>query len=118
MIKKSDRRLKRRLKIRKAIFGQGTRPRLSVFRSGKHIYGQIIDDERGYTLVAFSDLALPKSGREKVKKQETAFLVGMELAKKSAAKQIKEVVFDRGGFRFFGRIKALAEGARKGGLVF
>lgn len=89
------------------------RPRLSVFRSGQHIYAQIIDDLKGATLVAESDLGI-KSGTKK----ERAEKVGEGIAKKALAKKISKVVFDRGGFLYHGRIAALAAGARKGGLEF
>lgn len=91
--------------------GTGDRPRLSVFRSGKHIYAQIIDDTRGQTLVAESDLKI-----EKIKKTEKAYIIGKKLAEKALKKKIKTVVFDRGGFLYHGRVAAVAKGAREGGL--
>jgi large subunit ribosomal protein L18 len=100
---------------------QGTpeRPRLSVFRSLNHIYAQIIDDAAGHTLVAASDQdAEVRKGISGKKKSEAAALVGEAVAKKAKDKGITSVVFDRGGFRYHGRIKALAEAARKGGLGF
>lgn len=106
-------RLQRHKKIRKNVAGTNERPRLSVFRSGQHIYAQIIDDGVQKTLVSASDLKF-KSGNKK----EKAVLVGEELAKKAVKKNLKSIVFDRGGFRYHGRIAALAEGARKGGLEF
>lgn len=93
------------------------RLRLSVFRSNRHIYAQIIDDAKGKTLVAFSDKNLLKKRGTETKTQ-AAVLVGEALAKKARAKKISEVVFDRGGYKYHGRIKALAEGARKEGLKF
>lgn len=95
------------------------RLRLSVFRSNKYIYGQIIDDEKGQTLVAASDLAMKQLNNKTVKnKIERAGEVGKLLAEKAIGKKIKEIVFDRGRFRYHGRVKALAEGAREGGLKF
>ncbi|MBI4999707.1 50S ribosomal protein L18 [Candidatus Gottesmanbacteria bacterium] len=93
------------------------RPRLSVFRSGKYIYGQIIDDKKGETLVAANDQKL-KIKDEKLKKTERAKEVGKILADKALKKGIKTIVFDRGTYKYHGRVKALAEGARDGGLKF
>ncbi|MBI3443541.1 50S ribosomal protein L18 [Candidatus Woesebacteria bacterium] len=90
--------------------------RLSVFRSSKYIYAQIIDDEKGATLVSFSDKNLKFS--EKLTKVQKAATTGEELAKRALKKKIKKVVFDRGRYKYHGRVRALAEGARKGGLVF
>lgn len=105
-------REKRHKKIRKKILGTEEKPRLSVFRSGKHIYAQIIDDKSGKTLVFESDLKL--SGA----KAQKALEVGKLLAEKALKKKIKKVVFDRGGFLYHGRIAKLADGAREGGLEF
>lgn len=105
--------MRRKKRVSAKIAGHGIR--LSVFKSNVHIYGQIIDDAKGVTLAAMSDLGLKG---KKGKKTEIAFAVGEELAKKAVAKKIKKVVFDRNGFAYHGRVKALAEGARKGGLVF
>lgn len=104
----------RKARVRAKIIGSADRPRLSVFRSSVHIYAQIINDNLGKTLVSASDLVL----KEKGKKTEMAEKVGEALAKKAIAKKIKKIVFDRNGFKFHGRVKALAEGARKGGLEF
>lgn len=98
--------------IRKYLAGNSQRLRLSVFRSSKHIYAQIIDDQKQQSLVAQSDKGF--SG----KKSEKAFLVGKSLAGLAVAKGVKKVVFDRGGFLYHGRVKALADGAREGGLEF
>ncbi len=103
----------RHTKIRKKISGTESKPRVTVFRSTQHIYVQIIDDVKRVTLVSESDLKV-KSGNKK----DRATAVGESLAKKAAAKKIKAVVFDRGGFRYHGRVAALAEGLRKGGLEF
>lgn len=95
------------------MFGTAECPRLSVFRSGKHIYAQLIDDSNNKTLFSESDVKL-----NKVAKKEKAFQVGQKLAEKALKKSIKKIVFDRGGFIYHGRIEQLAEGARKGGLEF
>lgn len=113
---KIKRYLQRKRRVGAKIFGTAKRPRLSVFRSNTHIYGQLIDDEKAVTLASFSDLGLAKAG--KMKKTQVAEEVGAGLAKKGIAKKIKKVVFDRNGFFYHGRVKALAEGARKGGLDF
>jgi large subunit ribosomal protein L18 len=105
--------------VRKSVSGTPERPRLAVFRSLSHIYVQVIDDSSGRTLVAASDVEAGLRGqRNGKKKTQVAELVGEALARKAAEKGIKAVVFDRGGFRYHGRIKALAEAARKGGLSF
>lgn len=106
-------RVQRHTKVRKKVAGTGERPRVAVFRSTQHIYVQIIDDAINKTLAAESDLKI-KSG----KKSERAMQVGESLAKKALAKKIKKIVFDRGGFLYHGRVKAVAEGLRKGGLDF
>ncbi len=113
-ITKTDRRDKIRRKIRGSISGTAARPRLSVFRSNKQIYAQLIDDVAGKTLLASSSAKLDV----KSNKIEIASLVGKTLAEKAVESGIKEVVFDRGGYLYHGRIKSLAEGAREGGLVF
>lgn len=104
----------RRIRRRK-IIGTTERPRLSVFRSNSHIYAQIIDDFSGKTLVACSTLNLDLEKSCNVKAAET---IGLEIAKKAKAKGLSKVVFDRGGFLYHGRIKSLADAARKGGLEF
>ncbi len=104
---------RRAFRVRNRIKRSG-RLRLSVFRSLKHIYAQIIDDEKGVTLAAASSLALKLKGP----KTEVARQVGLALAKEALAKGIKQVVFDRGPYKYHGRVKALAEGAREGGLEF
>lgn len=112
-------RERRHRRVRQKIFGTTRRPRLSVFRSNKHIYAQIIDDIKGVTLVTVSDLSdFKTSSEKKLTKVEVAREVGKVLAKKLLAKKIKEVIFDRGGRLYHGRVKALAEGAREGGLLF
>lgn len=106
----------RRKRVRAKIFGTSNVPRLSVYASNKHIYAQIIDDEKMTTLTAASDR--DKGHKLKGKKTEIARAVGNLLAKKAKEKKIKKVVFDRGFRLYHGRIKALAEGAREGGLEF
>ncbi|SMC28679.1 large subunit ribosomal protein L18 [Clostridium acidisoli DSM 12555] len=120
MFNKQDRskaRTRRHIRVRKKVFGTAERPRLAVFRSEKNIYAQIIDDVAGNTLVAASskdkDFSI-KAGSNK----EAAKLVGEMIAKKAAEKGIKDVVFDRGGYVYHGRIQKLAEGAREAGLQF
>jgi large subunit ribosomal protein L18 len=112
-------RLKRQQRIRKKISGSGERPRLSVFRSAKHIYAQIIDDSQGQTMVAAS--TLNNEIRDKLsglKKADAARLVGELLAARAKAKGIVRVVFDRNGFLYHGRVKAVAESCREHGLEF
>jgi len=112
-------RLRRKRSIRKRISGNAERPRLSVFRSSMHMYAQVIDDDTGITLAAASTLSPEvRSQREGKKKSELAALVGQLVAQKCQAKNITKVVFDRNGFIYHGRIKAVADGAREGGLDF
>ena len=112
-------RIRRHARVRKSVSGRPERPRLAVFRSLSHIYAQVIDDSSGHTLVSASDVEAGVRGqRDGKKKTQVAEMVGEALARKAAEKKIKAVVFDRGGFRYHGRIKALAEAARKGGLSF
>ena len=106
---------RRHRRVRGKVYGTGQRPRLAVFRSSRHIYAQLIDDEKGKTLVSARNTEL-KSGA--AKKSGMAKEVGMLVAKKAADKNIKKVVFDRGGYKYHGRVKQLAEGAREGGLEF
>jgi large subunit ribosomal protein L18 len=111
----------RKNRVRAKIAGTEKRPRLSVFRSNAHIYAQIINDDKGVTLVASSDVKTKKAKgpeQSRRKKVEIAEGIGEEIAKKALVKKIKTVVFDRNGFMYHGRIKAVAEGARKGGLIF
>jgi large subunit ribosomal protein L18 len=114
---KRQKRLRRHKRVRAKIFGTAKVPRLCVFRSNKHIYAQLIDDEKGQTLVAASDLEFKKS-KSKKSKVDKAKEVGKLIAKKALEKKIEKVVFDRGGYRYHGRVKTLAEGAREGGLKF
>jgi large subunit ribosomal protein L18 len=119
-MKKKTSRTRAKIKIRKKISGTTEKPRLSVYRSLDNIYAQIIDDSTGNTLVAFSSLAKEVKAEVKSIKGKTnkSKLIGIMLAKKALEKNIKNVVFDRGGFRYHGRVKALADGAREGGLIF
>jgi len=114
MTDKSVKRLKIKRRIRSKISGDSQRPRLSVFRSNKQIYAQIIDDKAGKTLAAASSLGMT----EKVAKKEQAAKVGELLAKNAQAAGIAEVVFDRNGYLYHGRVKELADAARNGGLKF
>ena len=114
---KRERRKKIKRRIRKNLSGNGETPRMSVFRSNKQISVQIIDDLTGKTLVAASSLE-KEIGAEKVKKQEQAEKVGKRIAEKAIEQGIKEVVFDRNGYLYHGRVKSLADAARKGGLKF
>lgn len=110
-------RVRRHARVRKKVHGTGERPRLNVFRSLSDIYAQVIDDESGSTLVSASTIdheLRPKM--EGLKKTEQANLVGKTLAKRAKEKGIKEVIFDRSGYRYIGRVKALADGAREGGM--
>ncbi|MEC9465143.1 MAG: 50S ribosomal protein L18 [Myxococcota bacterium] len=117
--KRNATRIRRKRSIRKRLSGTTARPRLSVFRSSKHIYAQVIDDTTGETLVAAStqspEIREDLDGKKKI---ERAALVGQLIAQKTLAKEIKTVVFDRNGFIYHGRVKAVAEAAREGGLVF
>jgi large subunit ribosomal protein L18 len=116
-------RERRKLRIRKKVVGTSERPRLTVFRSARHIYAQVIDDEKGCTLVHAStlskDLAAPAAPEGKpVKKTDKAKQVGALVAKMCLSKSIKQVVFDRNGYKYHGRVSALAQAARAAGLKF
>ncbi len=112
--KKVKRRLRIRQGIRQRVSGTSEKPRLSVFKSNKGIYAQVIDDEKGHTLAAASSKEIKDSGVN----IETAKEVGKKIAEKASSNGVKQVVFDRGGYIYHGRIKALADGAREGGLNF
>ena len=114
---KSDQRMRRKVSIRKRVTGTPERPRLSVFRSARHIYAQIIDDSCGCTLVCASSLDEAVAGDRK-KKVERAVAVGKLVAERAKAKGIAKVVFDRNGFLYHGRVKAVSDGAREAGLEF
>jgi large subunit ribosomal protein L18 len=115
----SEARIKRHRRVRQKVVGTAAKPRLSVFRSLNHIYAQVIDDSEGHTLVCASSLDAEIRGDSQGKsKSGRAELVGTLLARRANEKGIRQVSFDRGGFRYHGRVKALAEAARKGGLEF
>ena len=114
-INKEKRRLKIRKNIRSKISGTDDRPRVSIFKSNKAIYSQIIDDTSGTTLVSCSSTEIKKFGKNNV---ESSKEVGLKLAEKAKKKGIKDVLFDRGGYLYHGKIKSFAEGAREGGLIF
>jgi large subunit ribosomal protein L18 len=112
-------RVRRHQRVRKMVHGTPERPRLSVFRSVAEIYVQVIDDKAGKTLVSASSIDHDlRVQMVNLKKTEQAGLVGKAIAERAMAKGITKVVFDRGGFRYIGRVKALADAARKGGLDF
>ena len=117
---RKTRRQVRHKRVRRKVFGSAERPRMAVFRSLNNIYVQIIDDAQGHTLVAASSLDPDVRGQINggKPKSEVAALVGSVIAERALDKGIKSVVFDRGGFKYHGRAKALADAARKGGLVF
>lgn len=138
MIRKANTRSTRHARIRAKISGTSLRPRLFVFRSNQHIYAQLIDDSKGVTILSATEKEISKaflrisegsprerkldSANKEIKKSKTkvekALLIGELVAKKALEKNIKEVVFDRGGYIYHGRVKSVAEGARKGGLIF
>ncbi len=115
MLEQKEKRYRRHRRVRSKISGTSKVPRLCIFRSSKHIYAQLVNDEKNKTLVAASDLETKKSKKPKVDKARE---VGKLIAKKALDKKIEKVVFDRGGYKYHGRVKALAEGAREGGLRF
>lgn len=123
---KREKQLRRRKRVRAKVFGTAERPRLCVSRSAKHIYAQLIDDEKGHTLVMASDLELKTSNKQQAarnkkhlsKKVGIAYRIGKLIAEKALKKKIDKVVFDRGGYKYHGRVEALAEGARDTGLKF
>jgi large subunit ribosomal protein L18 len=124
---KKEIRARRHLRVRAKVSGTGQKPRLCVFRSNKHIYASLIDDEKNKTLLVVNDKEIKKSKVDKSKagkeekmaaKVATAYEVGQLIAQKALKNKIEKVVFDRGGYKYHGRVKALADGARKGGLKF
>ena len=119
MVKPAERFARRARRVRYALKSKGGRLRLSGFRSGRHIYGQVIDDAKGHTLAAASSLdkglkAELKTGADR----EAARRVGLLLAERAKAAGVEQVMFDRAGYKYHGRVKALADGAREGGLSF
>jgi large subunit ribosomal protein L18 len=111
----ADRRARRHLRVRKRVRGTAARPRLVVFRSSKHIYAQVVDDDKGVTLVGAADTSegIQVEGSGKTAKSHA---LGRLIAARAKEKGIAKVVFDRGGYQYHGRVKAVADGARKGGL--
>jgi large subunit ribosomal protein L18 len=114
---RADERYRRHLRVRKKVRGTAARPRLVVFRSCKHTYAQLVDDDRGVTLLGASDRSDGIQADAKGKSGKS-FALGQLVAEKAKTKGITKVVFDRAGYRYHGRVKALADGARKGGLEF
>lgn len=116
---RTEARRRRHTRVRKNLSGNAECPRLNVFRSADQIYAQVIDDEAGHTLVSASSIDNEfRSQMEGKKRLEQAHLVGKLLAERAIAKGIQAVAFDRGGYKYIGRVKALADGAREGGLKF
>lgn len=112
-------RLRRKARVRKSVVGTTERPRLNVYRSNKHVYAQVIDDTTGATLASASSQTKDIQAELKgLSKSDAAKKVGMELAKRCAEKSVTDVVFDRNGFLYWGRVSAVADGAREGGLKF
>jgi large subunit ribosomal protein L18 len=111
-------RLRRKVRVRRKVTGTDSRPRICVFRSNKHIYAQVISDDQGKTLAAVSTVSDSVGDSKKAKGVEMAKQVGLALAKACKERNITQVVFDRNGFLYHGRVKALADGAREGGLKF
>lgn len=114
MLEKKAKRIIRHKRVRAKAEGTTSKPRLCVFRSNQYIYAQLIDDATGKTILAVNDSAT----KGKDKKADSSKKIGLEIAKQAIDKKITEVVFDRGGYKYHGRVKALAEGAREGGLKF
>lgn len=119
-VNKAVKRDRRRARVRAKVNGTKERPRLSVFRSSKHIYAQLIDDTTGATVLSLTDNGIkPQSTPEKTMPQvNLAYATGKALAEAAKQKKITHVVFDRAGYQYHGRVRALAEGARDGGLIF
>ena len=121
---KAERRINRHRRVRAKVFGVASMPRLCVFRSNRHIFAQLIDDKAGKTLAACDDLKMPEAVKKEAKNKElsgkgaAAFGVGRQIALKAKELKIDRAVFDRGGYRYHGRVKNLAEGARQEGLQF
>ncbi|MCL5010865.1 MAG: 50S ribosomal protein L18 [Patescibacteria group bacterium] len=113
MLKKQEQRDRRHKRVRAKVKGTSSVPRLCVFRSNRHIYGQLIDDAKNKVIVEAMDAGLKAKG-----KVAKASSVGKLMAEKALAKKISKAVFDRGGYKYHGRVRALAEGAREGGLIF
>ena len=114
MLEKKAKRITRHKRVRAKVLGSESKPRLCVFRSAAHIYAQLINDASGKTILAVNDVEL----KGKDKKADSAKKIGKLIGEKAIEKKITEVIFDRGGYRYHGRVKALAEGAREAGLKF
>jgi large subunit ribosomal protein L18 len=115
---KEQARRRRKIRIRKKVSGTAVRPRLVVFRSNAHLYAQLVDDVAGVTLVSASTQQLAKSGESMKPNKDAAVAVGKDIATKALERKIKSVVFDRNGYIYHGKVKALADGAREAGLKF
>jgi len=112
-------RLRRHRRVRKRVFGTPERPRLNVFRSLRHVYAHVIDDSQGHTLVSASTIDPEVAALlQGLTKTEQARVVGKVLAERALSRGVKKVIFDRGGYKYHGRVKALADAAREGGLEF
>ena len=114
--KQNNVRFRRHHRVRARVCGDAVRPRLSVYRSNKHLFLQLINDVDCKTIVSISDRAMKK--KSKMTKSDIAYLAGKALAEKAASKNITSAVFDRGGYKYHGRVQKIAEGARDGGLIF
>ena len=114
MLEKTRKKIQRKIRIRTKVYGTSIRPRLAIFVSNKHIVAQMIDDQAGKTLGYVTDQVIT----EKKNKSEKAHIIGLKISEIAKKKKISEVVFDRGGKLYHGRVKALADGAREGGLKF
>lgn len=117
-VSRGERRVRKHIRVRKKVAGSALKPRLNVFRSSKHIYAQLVDDDAGHTLATASSLSEALSGLKTGADKKAAREVGKLIAKLGKDKKIEKCVFDRGGYVYHGRIKELAEGAREGGLKF
>ena len=124
---KKEARVRRHLRVRAKVSGTANKPRLCVFRSNQHIYATLINDEKNSTILVASDKEIKKTKAEKINSQKEgkllakvalAYEVGQLIAQKALKNKIERVVFDRGGYKYHGRVKAVADGARKGGLMF
>lgn len=115
MLKKQTKKQRRQRRIRAKLAGTAKRPRLCIFRSAHHIYAQLVDDEKGKTLAAVSDRKIKKSKKSKI---DLAKEIGKLIAKVALEKKIEKVIFDRGSYKYHGRVKAVAEGVREAGLKF
>lgn len=115
---KSEKRNRRKARVRARVLGTTERPRLSIFRSLKSMYVQVIDDTKGVTLVGMKNAVTKSADEGKTQKVSDAFKLGKQIAEKALALGVKKVVFDRAGYAYHGRVKAVADGAREGGLEF